>query len=121
MQKRTDKQILGRKSENIAAEWLEERGYKILERNFTTKVGEIDIIAFKHNVTYFIEVRSRSGIHDPGSIAESVSLKKLRRITTSAQIYLSLHRKQEEHFIIQILTICWVDDIRCTIHCVPVQ
>jgi putative endonuclease len=56
----SDKQKIGELGENIAAKFLVKHGFFILDRNYTKKWGEIDIIAEKNNKLYFIEVKSVS-------------------------------------------------------------
>jgi len=51
-------QQIGKTGENIAEKFLVKQGFKILDRNYTKKWGEIDIVAEKTNKTYFIEVKS---------------------------------------------------------------
>ncbi len=51
---------LGNMGEKIACEYLEKNSFQILTRNYYRRVGEIDIIALKHNVIHFIEVKSVS-------------------------------------------------------------
>ena len=53
-------QRVGRWGEQAAAEYLEKQGYIILERNFRTAHGEVDIIARQENVRVFVEVKPRS-------------------------------------------------------------
>jgi len=56
----TDKQKLGAVGEDSACKWLESRGYRILERNYLKKWGEIDIIAKNKAKIHFIEVKAVS-------------------------------------------------------------
>ena len=51
-------QKIGELGEDIACKWCEKRGYKVTDRNYTKKWGEIDIVAEKGGVTHFIEVKS---------------------------------------------------------------
>lgn len=51
-------QQLGLVGENIAVGFLESKGFKIIERNYTKKIGEIDIIAVKNQKLHFIEVKT---------------------------------------------------------------
>ena len=77
----------GRTGEDIAARTLREKGYLILERNFSNKFGEIDIIAKHDNVLVFVEVKTKIGI-DFGLPEEMVSPGKLQRIRNMATMYL---------------------------------
>ncbi len=77
----------GRLGEEKAIEFLKKNGYKILERNYKTKIGEIDIIATKNKKIIFIEVKTRSSVNF-GRPEEAVGKKKLKKIENVAQIYL---------------------------------
>jgi len=78
---------LGRWGEEEAARFLRRRGMKILERNYRTPVGEIDIIARKGKVLAFIEVKTRRGTAF-GTPQEAVGAAKQRQILRTAQWYL---------------------------------
>lgn len=56
----TDHQEIGLIGEDYAAKYIEEKGFKILRRNYLKKWGEIDIVAEKRGVINFIEVKTRS-------------------------------------------------------------
>lgn len=56
------KDDLGRLGEQLAVDYLAERGYAILERNWRSGCGEIDIVALQENETVFIEVKTRSSV-----------------------------------------------------------
>ena len=56
----TENRRRGNLGEDFAADYLEKEGYRILERNYATKLGEIDIIAQKDNFIAFVEVKARS-------------------------------------------------------------
>lgn len=58
--KRTEKRKLGDIGENIACDFLQKRGFEIIERNYLRKWGEIDIVTKKRNIIRFIEVKSIS-------------------------------------------------------------
>lgn len=79
-----EKGIVG---ENIAVEYLREKDYKIVERNYRTKVGEIDIVAMKDNMLIFVEVKSRSNINF-GYPYEAVSKRKFDKIMRASLIYM---------------------------------
>lgn len=83
----TEKQKIGELGENIACKFLMKHGYKILDRNYRKKWGEIDIIAQKNNILHFIEVKtvSRETEHMP---EENVHPWKRKRLARAIQTYL---------------------------------
>lgn len=81
------KENKGYKYEEIAKKYLIEHNYEIIEQNFTSKFGEIDIIAEKDNIICFIEVKGRKNT-DNGMPREAVSKYKQQRIITSAKYFL---------------------------------
>jgi len=78
---------LARYGENEAVVYLEANGYRILERNFRTPLGELDIIALDKSVVCFIEVKARSS-ENFGSPKEAVSSSKQRQIAKAALVFL---------------------------------
>ena len=78
----------GNKAEEQAAKYLQEKGYKILARNFSCKMGEIDIIAQdKQKTLVFVEVKQRKTNLFGGGLA-AVNKAKQRRITLTAAAYI---------------------------------
>ena len=85
--KMTSREI-GNIGEEFTAQFLIKKGCEILERNFTIRGGEIDIIAKKGNLIYFVEVKSRK--HNPLSSGEEALTKtKISRIIKAAHEYLN--------------------------------
>ncbi|MDP4916940.1 MAG: YraN family protein [Haliea sp.] len=80
-------QTQGRHYEDIAAHWLQARGWRILQRNFRCKVGEIDIIALDGVQLVFVEVRSRSNPRF-ASAAASVDRRKQQKLLRTANVFL---------------------------------
>ncbi len=80
-------QEFGKNSESDAAEYLSRRGYKILEKNYRTKLGEIDIIAREKDTIVFVEVKARTS-EKYGDPKLAVSYGKQKKIARAAQIYL---------------------------------
>lgn len=78
----------GKRGEDIAADFLLSHGFTIEERNWRTRVGEIDIIATKDGMYHFIEVKTRRSL-SAGSPEESVTEQKLLRLETLAHAYLA--------------------------------
>ncbi|HET9946552.1 MAG TPA: YraN family protein [Patescibacteria group bacterium] len=81
---------IGKAGENIAAEYLKKHGYKILERNFQGKQGEIDIISIKDNVLVFVEVKTRRSVQF-GTPLEAIRHAKLDAILLTAGYYTATH------------------------------
>lgn len=63
----TEKQKIGEIGENLACEYLQKNGYKILDRNYSRKWGELDIVAKKGNIVHFVEVKTVSRRLDEAS------------------------------------------------------
>jgi len=78
---------LGAFGERLAAAHLEAKGYRIRERNFRTREGEVDIIAEHGSTLVFVEVRTRRG-DAMGSPAESITAAKATHILAAAQAYI---------------------------------
>ncbi len=77
---------LGKKGEDLAVEWLQEKSYHILHRNWRYSHAEVDIIAEKEGVLHFIEVKTRSTTKF-GMPEESVDEKKLDNLMSAAEEY----------------------------------
>jgi len=89
-----DAKSFAREAENAAANFLRKRGYRILHRNYTTRVGEIDLIASDHRTICFVEVKGRS-TKDFGSAEASVTPVKQKRLRRTAQIFLARNKLAE--------------------------
>jgi putative endonuclease len=107
----SEKQKIGELGENIAVKFLVKHGFSILDRNYTKKWGEIDIVAEKANKLYFVEVKSVSRETLNTFIPKSYSNSderyqsrpednmhpwKLKRLSRTIQTYLLSHRNLEE-------------------------
>lgn len=78
---------IGDIGEQATAEFLQRHGYAILERNYTVRGGEIDIIASKDNVTAFVEVKTRK--ENPLEQGEqAITPAKKKRLVAAAQRYI---------------------------------
>lgn len=80
------KQKLGKWGEEIAVTYLINKGYRIIDRNFRTPYGEIDIIAFFGDVTIFVEVKTRSS-RVFGYPEDALTKRKLKHMLASAEFY----------------------------------
>lgn len=74
-----------KEAEELACKFLRKKGYKILERNYRTKYGEIDIIARDGKEIVFVEVKSGNGKVDP---LERIDLRKVRNLERAARFYM---------------------------------
>ena len=88
----TEKQILGRLGEDIAADHLEKNGYKIVARNLHLSKNELDIIAEDDDYIVFVEVKTRSCLYpesgDFGIPSRAVDSKKRGNTVKAARDYL---------------------------------
>ncbi|MGB5156781.1 YraN family protein [Desulfobacterium sp. N47] len=80
-------QLFGKEGESLAVLYLKKHGYKIIEQNYRTKLGEIDIIAKEKNTLVFVEVKSRNTGHF-GSPKYAITPKKMRKISMVALYFL---------------------------------
>ena len=81
----------GRLAEDFACRFLEQRGLRLLTRNYRCRRGEIDLVMKDSDCIVFVEVRSR-GNSRFGSAAESVDRHKQARLIAAAQHYLQRHQ-----------------------------
>jgi putative endonuclease len=77
----------GARAEGIAAKFLEARGLTIVDRNFRTRLGEIDLVARDGAMLVFVEVRLRRNQYFGGAGA-SITAAKCARLTAAARAYL---------------------------------
>jgi putative endonuclease len=102
------RQSFGQQGEELAARYLEQRGYTILARNHRTPVGELDLIARDRSHLLFIEVKTRRSTAF-GVPAEAVGRVKQRQIVRAAQWYLTTARYpglQPRFDVISVLAGC---------------
>ena len=88
MSRGTECAELGALGERLAAEHLERQGYRILERNFRCRMGEIDLIARRENELVFTEVKLRKDASH-GEAREFVTASKQRKLLLTAEYYLA--------------------------------
>lgn len=102
MSVKTEKRRLGDIGENIACDFLERKGFQIIERNYLRKWGEIDVITRKNGVVRFIEVKSVSReIYRP---EENMHPWKLKRLARAMQTYL-LEKKLDCEWQLDLVTV----------------
>ena len=98
----------GSEGEEIAVEYLRTKGYEILEKNYSVKFGEIDLIIAKDNVLVFVEVKLKT-TDDFGTPEEMIGKGKLAQVQRMAQLYLMQNPEMESLYdIFRIDAVCIV-------------
>ena len=85
----------GKKGEDLAADFLQNEGIQILERNWKNRFEEIDIIALENELLVIVEVKTRSSIAF-GKPEESVGLRKQRLLVNAAEAYIKKYNSDRE-------------------------
>ncbi len=110
---RTEKRKIGDLGEEVACEWLENKAFSIILRNYSKKWGEIDIIAKKLKKIHFIEVKTvtRENLEDISSEndlfrpEDNVHPWKLKRISRTVQSYILENEMGEEEWQFDVMTV----------------
>jgi putative endonuclease len=105
-----NKQLLTRKQlgsigEGFAFEYVQQLEYRIVERNWRCRTGEIDLIAQYDELLIFIEVRTRSGGYSFGTAEESVNTRKQHKIRETAKYYLLRYQMQNVQVRFDVISI----------------
>lgn len=98
------RRAVGEKGEQLAAQFLQKKGYEILERNVRTRQGEIDLIALDRRELVFVEVRTRTSAAY-GNPAESVNWRKQKKLRELALAYLQRHPRRVPAFRFDVVAI----------------
>jgi len=100
-----ERDALGPRGENVAARYLRDQGYKILERNFRCELGEVDIIARDGRTLVFAEVKTRE--YDDPTPEEQVNQDKQHQLTKAAKFYLSRYGIPQPPARFDVVAIVW--------------
>jgi len=95
---------IGKYGEEFAVQILEDAGYLVIERNFWTKMGEIDIVARKDGVLHLIEVKTRTRL-DYGYPSEAITRSKKERMYKVAEYYLMKRKLRNTNVSIDVMEI----------------
>ena len=93
-----NRKITGNAGEQKACDYLITQGYTILERNWRTKGGEIDIISFKEGKIVFVEVKSLPN-GTPELLQNELNRRKLQRIVKTSKCFLLKHRQYSNSYV----------------------
>ena len=80
---------LGKKGEDLIANYLTQRGFSIVDRNYARRMGEIDLIARKKDLLIFIEVKMRTAAPSDFDLSEVITPSKQRKIISVAKEYIA--------------------------------
>jgi putative endonuclease len=86
------KSSIGKKGEDQAVQFLVDEGFNIIERNYHSRFGEVDIIGIDGDVLVFVEVKAWSSF-GLDQLEQGINKRKQRRIIETAKYFLSIHRK----------------------------
>ncbi len=100
---------LGPFAESFAVDLLQKSGYKILDRNFHSRFGEIDIVALKDNTLIFVEVKARKSLKY-GMPEEAVTYSKLFKIKKTGEYYSILHPELPKKLRIDVVALIIEDN-----------
>ena len=101
---KSQNRIKGKIGETLAIKYLEEQGYKILETNYSNKLGEIDIIAKDNDRIVFVEVKERASAKF-GYPREAVNYYKQQKIQMVANCYLKNKRLMDSYIRFDVIEI----------------
>jgi putative endonuclease len=103
------RKLLGREGEDRAARFLIDQGYKILERNYRTRSGEIDLIALHNGEVVFVEVKTRTSTAF-GSPELAVTPQKQRKMIKAALGYIKYKGLHQVPCRFDVVAICPATD-----------
>lgn len=95
---------LGNKGEDIAYHFLIKKGYRILERNYHTHWGELDLITLKNQTLIFFEIKTRTSFQK-GQPYEAVNLRKLIPLKRAINYYLLTNKYSRYKLRLDVITI----------------
>lgn len=96
--------ITGRIGEELAINYLQRKGYKIIEKNFQCRQGEIDIIAKDKDEIVIIEVKTRKCL-EYGKPAEAVNETKKKHIYKATEYYLYIKKIEKTYIRIDVIEV----------------
>ncbi|MEK7168625.1 MAG: YraN family protein [Patescibacteria group bacterium] len=108
--------LKGKEGEEMAAKWLVDHGYQLIDKNNSTKFGELDIIATKNSILVFVEVKFKQ-TEDFGTPEEMIGKNKLMQVQRTAEFYLlnnpDIAKSYDKY---QIDAICIVEETKRITH-----
>ncbi|MDD4850221.1 MAG: YraN family protein [Gemmiger sp.] len=107
---------LGQKGEAVAAKYYIRKGYLLLNHNYRTRLGELDLILYKADVLVFAEVKTRT---DAGGLAPALAVDyyKQRRLIAAAQLYLQKSPYADTTIRFDVVEV-WPGPTGWQVHCI---
>lgn len=101
---------VGSSAEDLACQFLKKHGFKVLDRNFLIRGGEIDIVARDKNWLVFVEVKARYS-HDYGLPQESITPWKIKSLKRCALFYIQKVRWGNKPYRFDLVAIDYADSL----------
>lgn len=101
---KTYQKRVGNTGEQLAAKHLSHLGYQLLDQNFSTRYGEIDLIALDKDVIVFVEVKTRTS-DTFGAPEDSITPTKLNKIINTGLLWLQDHPEAPEDWRIDVMAV----------------
>jgi putative endonuclease len=98
------RRALGQRGEDLVADWYESAGYRILDRNWRTRDGELDLVVSQGRTVVFCEVKTRRSTRF-GAPVEAVTATKQRRIRTLALQWLAAHSRRGDELRFDVASV----------------
>ena len=112
-EKMTYQQRIGSEGEDFAAQYLQSRGFEILDQNYHSRYGELDLVAEHDRCIVFIEVKTRTS--DRFGLPEaSVTPEKLEKINNTGLLWLQDHPEAPDDWRIDVIAIIMDKDNKVT-------
>lgn len=95
---------IGNKGEQLAADHLADQGYQLLDHNFHTRYGELDLVMLDRGIIVFVEVKTRTSTAF-GSPEDSITPSKMEHIQNAGLLWLQEHPEAPDDWRIDVISI----------------
>lgn len=102
---------VGKRGEELALKYLLNKNYKILEKNYRSKIGELDLIALYKDILVIIEVKTRTSLNY-GYPYEAVNRKKMNKIIQMSQVYMKEKGLRDIQLRYDIIEVYLTNDLK---------
>jgi len=95
---------IGNKGEQLAADYLKDKGYHLLDYNFHTRYGELDLVMLEKGIIVFVEVKTRTS-NAFGLPEESITPSKMEHIQNAGLLWLQEHPEAPDDWRVDVVSI----------------